>query len=147
VDTMTVIRGLLPMPNGMIGRMETMTKEERQALREKHSRGHKGDAQHCNHCDWQAYPCDVIKVLDRLDFVDPMNIELIGAQRDWAKELEKFKKKMEVSPTVYSLDVPPESAGNPITDELPWAYRDWSYEVEKSNKQEPPHDINWAGGK
>jgi len=133
-----------------------MTHDERKALREKHSNNGK---QYCSFCYQRLtygrdkalvdtpYPCDVIKVLDRLDFVDPMEIELIGAQRDWAKELEKFKKKMEVSPTVYSLDVPPESAGNPITDELPWAYRDWSYEVEKSNKQEPPHDINWAGGK
>jgi len=126
-----------------------MTHDERKSLREKHSQ----DLEMCSFCDAGPlgknveYPCDVIKVLDRLDFVDPMDIELIGAQRDWAKELEKFKKKMEVSPTVYSLDVPPESAGNPITDELPWAYRDWSYEVEKSNKQEPPHDINWAGGK
>jgi len=72
------------------------------------------------------YPCDVIKVLDYLDVVDPMP---------------------SVFPTPYSLDVPPESAGNPVTDELPWAYRDWSYEVEKSNNQEPPHEINWAGGK
>jgi len=32
----------------------------------------------------------------------------------------------------------------PLQEKLPWAYRDWSYEA---TKQEPPHEINWAGGK
>ena len=68
-----VSRVLLPTPNRIIGQVETMTKEERQALREKHQPLNYGDGvpPQCLGCDDNCiegdgidWPCDVIKVLD-----------------------------------------------------------------------------------
>jgi len=75
-----------------------MTHAERKALREKHRATSSGMfCIACKHEDGYpaSYPCDVIKVLDYLDVVDPM---------------------LSVFPTLYSLDVPPESAGNPVNE-------------------------------
>ena len=44
-----------------------MTKEERQALREKHAPQDGDPTNPCEFCWPTAYPCDVIKVLDALE--------------------------------------------------------------------------------
>jgi hypothetical protein len=56
---------------------DTMTHAERRAIREKHKENADGL---CGFCDWEgrgsvedyAYPCEIVKVLDYLDKVDPM---------------------------------------------------------------------------
>jgi len=49
-----------------------MTHAERKEMREKHYLWKDKD---CNY-DGESYPCDVIKVLDYLDVVDPMPTEI-----------------------------------------------------------------------
>ena len=56
-----------------------MTHAERKALREKHFFWKEGE---CNY-DGELYPCDVIKVLDYLDIVDPMPQEQ-AREINWA---------------------------------------------------------------
>ena len=51
-----------------------MTHAERKALREKH---YLWKDKECNY-DGESYPCDVIKVLDYLDLVEPMPTEING---------------------------------------------------------------------
>jgi len=66
-------------------RKATMTHAERKEMREKHNNNGK---QYCSFCYQRLnygreralvdtpYPCDVIKVLDYLDIVDPMPTEI-----------------------------------------------------------------------
>jgi hypothetical protein len=76
-----------------------MTPDERQALREKHT--YLGD--YCGFCVKDGgypadYPCDVIKVLDYLDVVDPMeSTELPWAYRDWSYEVSKQEPTPEIN--------------------------------------------------
>ena len=63
-----------------------MTNAERKALREKHrSSTHKNLYIVCRESDGflASYPCDVIKVLDYLDIVDPMPQEQ-AREINWA---------------------------------------------------------------
>ena len=71
-----------------------MNQRERDALRNKHTKvtgfiGNKEIVPYCLGCgdyvddDRQPYPCDVIKVLDYLDVVDPMPQEQ-AREINWA---------------------------------------------------------------
>ena len=61
-------------------REATMTHAERKAMRDKHHLYYEEDLVECVACstpeDSVEWPCDVIKVLDYLDVVDPMPTEI-----------------------------------------------------------------------
>lgn len=59
-----------------------MTHAERQALREKHRSGTNEAEFQCQSC-YDDWPCDVIKVLDYLDVVEPMPQQDSGPQINW----------------------------------------------------------------